>query len=238
VFAVWTYAISNVGRTGHVELNPRLLSTLIGESEATIRDAISYLCNPDPQSRSKEKEGRRLLKTGEFEYFMVNYKQYDSLRSEDERREYKREWDREHRPSGHKRAKMKQSDSSPTAVRQATTKTDSPTPLSLTSSLASSLKRSTCAQRFEEFWSEYPKKKSKQEAKRRWERIKPDSTLFETIMEAVRLWKGSDDWLREDGKYIPYPATWLNAGGWEDELPPRKKDALERWMEKHKDDPD
>ena len=27
----------------------------------------------------------------------------------------------------------------------------------------------------------------------------------------------SKDWLEDDGKYIPHPATWLNAKGWEDE---------------------
>ena len=28
----------------------------------------------------------------------------------------------------------------------------------------------------------------------------------------------SEDWLKEGGKYIPYPATWLGARGWEDEM--------------------
>jgi len=29
--------------------------------------------------------------------------------------------------------------------------------------------------------------------------------------------KKSEDWIKEKGKYIPYPATWLEAKGWEDE---------------------
>jgi hypothetical protein len=29
--------------------------------------------------------------------------------------------------------------------------------------------------------------------------------------------KQSEDWIKENGKYIPHPATWLNAKGWLDE---------------------
>lgn len=28
----------------------------------------------------------------------------------------------------------------------------------------------------------------------------------------------SEDWQKEGGKFIPYPATWLGARGWEDEI--------------------
>jgi hypothetical protein len=29
--------------------------------------------------------------------------------------------------------------------------------------------------------------------------------------------KTQDDWIKDGGKFIPYPATWLNAKRWEDE---------------------
>lgn len=71
---------------------------------------------------------------------------------------------------------------------------------------------------FEQFWSCYPKKKSKGQALKAWEKIKPDDELLEKIIEALEDAKKSKDWLKENGKYIPYPATWLNAQGWEDEF--------------------
>ena len=37
------------------------------------------------------------------------------------------------------------------------------------------------------------------------------------MLAIIERAKKSDDWLKESGKYIPYPATWLNARGWEDE---------------------
>ena len=82
---------------------------------------------------------------------------------------------------------------------------------------------------FKEFWSAYPKKRSKNDALKAWLKLKPDTALFEKIMSAIAEFKGSHDWQREDGQFIPYPASWLRAGGWEDEPmeprgdPPRKK---------------
>lgn len=101
-FAVWGYVISHF-HDDVVELNAELLATLIGESQADIQVIIEKLCQPDPNSRSKEQEGCRLVKIGQFAYRVVNGQKYRAMRDENARREYQRNWDREHRPSGHKR---------------------------------------------------------------------------------------------------------------------------------------
>lgn len=74
-------------------------------------------------------------------------------------------------------------------------------------------------QLFDEFWAEYPKKRSKGQAEKTWVKIKPDEQLFEAIMTGLKRAKTSVDWQKNNGQYIPYPATWLNAKGWEDEYP-------------------
>lgn len=71
--------------------------------------------------------------------------------------------------------------------------------------------------RFAQFWSAYPKKKSKGQAEKAWEKLKPNDSLFKTIMGTLAVAVKSADWLKDSGQYIPYPATWLNAKGWEDE---------------------
>ena len=54
-----------------------------------------------------------------------------------------------------------------------------------------------------------------------WEKAKPDAELFEKIMQAVATAKTSEQWLREGGRFIPNPSTWINQGRWDDEpLPP------------------
>jgi len=72
-------------------------------------------------------------------------------------------------------------------------------------------------QLFDEFWARYPKKRSKGQAERAWVKLSPDDTLFRQIMEGLERAKRSRDWIKESGRYIPYPATWLNAKGWEDD---------------------
>jgi hypothetical protein len=77
---------------------------------------------------------------------------------------------------------------------------------------------SSLMERFEIFYRAYPKHKSRGDAERAWRTLKPNETLFETIMKSLETAKKSYDWQKENGKYIPYPATWLRAKGWEDEI--------------------
>jgi hypothetical protein len=81
---------------------------------------------------------------------------------------------------------------------------------------------------FELFWKEYPKKRSKGQARRAWKKIKPDNELFNRIMSALIAAKKSREWARQDGEFMPYPATWLNAEGWEDEIVPAQPKPLTR----------
>lgn len=75
------------------------------------------------------------------------------------------------------------------------------------------------ARRFAEFWKAYPKKVGKKAAEKSWQKLKPDAELFERIMQAVATAKSSDQWNRENGRFIPNPSTWINQGRWDDELP-------------------
>ena len=73
---------------------------------------------------------------------------------------------------------------------------------------------------FDSFWAQYPKKVGKEAARRAWNKIKPNSGLRQKIAEAITLAKQRGQWLREHGRFIPNPATWLNQGRWDDEPVP------------------
>ena len=77
---------------------------------------------------------------------------------------------------------------------------------------------SVLEQRFNEFWEIYPKKVAKQTAFNAWKKAKPSAELHKRILEAIEAAKRSDKWLRDNGQYIPNPATWLNGGCWDDEI--------------------
>lgn len=69
---------------------------------------------------------------------------------------------------------------------------------------------------FAEFWSAYPKKVGKGAAETSWKKLRPD---LATCLTALSIAKTSRDWLKENGQYIPNPATWLNQRRWEDSAP-------------------
>ena len=77
---------------------------------------------------------------------------------------------------------------------------------------------------FAKFWKAYPRKVGKISAQRAFDKaIHTEKTnaaaeaLVEKMCRVLAKQSASDDWKREDGRFIPYPATWLNAGRWEDE---------------------
>jgi|CZCB01.1.fsa_nt_gi hypothetical protein len=71
--------------------------------------------------------------------------------------------------------------------------------------------------RFDEFWAAYPKKVGKKAAWAAWTKIKPDAELHNKILTAIGKAKLTDQWQRENGRFIPNPTTWLNQGRWDDE---------------------
>lgn len=71
--------------------------------------------------------------------------------------------------------------------------------------------------RFDGFWSDYPRKEAKAEARKAWKKLSPTEALSMRISQALAWQRESADWLREGGKFIPHPATYLNNRRWEDE---------------------
>ena len=71
---------------------------------------------------------------------------------------------------------------------------------------------------FDEFWQSYPHKVGKKAALSAWKKLKPNAGLRAKIMESLETQKSSQQWRRENGRYIPNPSTWLNQGRWDDQL--------------------
>ena len=82
-------------------------------------------------------------------------------------------------------------------------------------------------QLFDQFWDKYPKKHSKGAAEKAWLRISPDDLLFKKILNGIENGRASPKWKKNAGEFIPNPATWLNAKGWEDEYSPPSPEGKE-----------
>jgi phage replication O-like protein O len=70
--------------------------------------------------------------------------------------------------------------------------------------------------RFERFYAAYPLKKSRGAAEKAFGKMKPDEELVGQMLAGLERRRVSGTWV--DTKFIPYPATWLNAQGWLDEI--------------------
>jgi hypothetical protein len=70
------------------------------------------------------------------------------------------------------------------------------------------------ADSFDDFWKAYPKKTGKDRASIAWKKKSPPLIK---VLEALQWQTISEQWIKDGGKYIPNPATYLNDGRWKDE---------------------
>lgn len=76
------------------------------------------------------------------------------------------------------------------------------------------------------FWDRYPRKAGKKAARKAWDKALKEGTPPMDIVNGAHEfglhWADQPDHRRG---FIPYPATWLNAGSWDDELVPHASEA-------------
>lgn len=82
---------------------------------------------------------------------------------------------------------------------------------------------------FEAAWAMFPRKVSKKDARRAWDRLTPDQR-FEVVHALpvhVRYWEMAGT----AKEYIPHFSTWLHGERWSDELEmPKPKGSTDDWQ--------
>ena len=73
---------------------------------------------------------------------------------------------------------------------------------------------------FDDWYKNYPKKKSRGSAEKAWKALKPSPGLQLLMKKGLEQARMSSDWTKDGGQYIPHPATWIRARGWEDDFTP------------------
>jgi hypothetical protein len=102
---------------GEVDMTAEAISRRTTVPLEIIEEGLKHLQEPDPESRSPDLEGRRIVPLAEHREWgwrIVNYEAYNKIRSQEERREY-------HRQYYHKRKKVETQHS----TTQSTNSTDS-----------------------------------------------------------------------------------------------------------------
>ena len=82
-------------------------------------------------------------------------------------------------------------------------------------------------EKFNKFWSAYPKKVKKVQAFLVFKELDPSDELLDEMLKALETQQNSREWTEEEGRYIPQAKNWLANEGWTDELTPRKEEPVE-----------
>jgi hypothetical protein len=72
---------------------------------------------------------------------------------------------------------------------------------------------------FDRFWAAYPRRTARADAEKAFAKLDPDESLLERMLAALAWQTPSEEWTKDNRKFVPYPASWLNAARWEDEPP-------------------
>lgn len=71
---------------------------------------------------------------------------------------------------------------------------------------------------FDVFWKAYPRKSAKKDAQKAWAKLNPSPELVSTILDALKLQRRQESWLKANGAYVPFAATYIRGERWEDEV--------------------
>ena len=78
---------------------------------------------------------------------------------------------------------------------------------------------------FLKFYDAYPKHKGKEQAWKTWQKLNGTMPTVDDLILKIQEQSKSEQWTKDDGKYIPHPSTWLNDKRWEDEGVKIKKES-------------
>lgn len=184
--------------------------------------ALACFLSPDEHSRTPDHGGRR-IEPIEGGWKLLNYAKYRE--TQDDEAQARRNADRQRRyrerHSNVPRGTVTESNARNGSLQDVTQNNPIAEAEAEEEAEEEKKKKTAAASRlgsgFPRFWSDYPKKKSRGQALKAWLRLKPSEQLVTEILAAIGRAKTSDDWRKEGGKFIPHPATWLNAEGWLDE---------------------
>jgi len=71
---------------------------------------------------------------------------------------------------------------------------------------------------FDSFWKFYPRKASKEAARKAWEKLRPDQHIMQMILDNVRERVEKGEWRKDNQSFILHASTYLNQKRWEDEV--------------------
>ncbi len=216
---VWITLLAMAGKDGVAEASVPGLADFARVSVEGTRAALVKLMSPDEDSRSKEFEGRR-IEAVDGGWLLLNHAKYRAKLGEIERREYKRLKQAHYR---------EQQMSTVDKCGQRSPNVDTVDTIQKQKQIHKQKQVQDVPavpavdDGFDAFWQGYPKKVGKGDAAKIWRILRPSLDLQATITAAVSAQRSCRQWLKDDGQFIPNPATWLRQKRWDDTPDPEVK---------------
>jgi hypothetical protein len=162
---------------GVVDMTPQAIARFANLPVEQVTEALDYLAQPDPMSRSDAEEGRRLVPIRQtYGWRIVNFKHYRNLKREADRREYMREY---------MRARRGDSESSTTVSSRKhllAQLADTEAEAEAEANKPSRVQRADCDSAFNRCWNLVPRKEGRQAARKR----------FDADVKAIQTAGGAD----------------------------------------------
>jgi hypothetical protein len=202
-------------KLGVVDMTPQAVSRRTNVPLEIVQRGILVLSSPDPESRSQGEEGRRLVPIDSHRSWgwqIVNYEHYRNLRDEEARRAYFRDAKREQRSKkcADSPAASNSVKDSPTNSTQAEAEAEAEEQKPSRAKAARGKPSAECLT----LYQAYPRHVAPAAAYRaigKALQVKPFDYLIAAVNRYSKSVQGTDP------QYIAHPATWFNAGRYDDE---------------------
>ncbi len=205
--AVWASLLPLFDKNGVLDISMQAICGMTGWPLDLLEQGIQQLMEPDPKSRTPDHDGRRLIPLDAnrpWGWRAVNHSKYRE-------KARKQNYDDKRTESGADAERKRQSRAVPTSPDESRA-----VPLSYTNTNTYNTPLPPEGG-FAEFWQAYPRKIRKAAAMRVWSRKGLNAKSGEILSHIRERVRSDAQWLAENGRYIPHPATWLNGDGWLDE---------------------
>lgn len=188
---------------GNVMMTNTAIARRISADMEEVEWGLEGLQKPDPLSGTPDYDGKRIipLEGHGYGWKIVNYERYRDIKSDEQKRRETAE--RVRRWRARQNGELDPSDSE-LNLDPTSTVNEAPRP-----------KKSVEADPdFDIFWAAYPRKVGKEMAMKAWR--KNDRPELAVILSSLEAQKQMDGWKKDGGKFIPYPASWINGKRWQD----------------------
>ena len=215
---VWLTLLAMADKNGEVQASIPGLANVARVSIPSCHAAIDKFRSPDPYSRTKDDEGRRIedIRGG---WSLINHAEYRNLASDDDRKAKSAERQRRHRERSKRNNSGVTGRDKSHQIPQAEAEAEAELMPSAIESVSKPKRKQSSAAAVEdpsfiEFWDIYPRRMAKGKARKAWAiaLTKADS---ESILVGAERFKKSK--LGKPTEFIPYPSVWLNGEQWTDD---------------------